>query len=69
MFKIEKGIPLPDEQKTKYKETVSKMKFGDSFLVGTQTEAMCAKRAGAKLKIKLTCRKQNGTGYRIWRIK
>lgn len=75
-FEIEKGIPIPQQQKIKY--PFSEMEIGDSFLVNKpytiklQTAISCAARSFCnrkRLDRKFSVRKTDDNKLRIWRTK
>jgi len=72
-IQIEKGIPLIPKCGCLHGQwllLLQKMDVGDSFVVNTQDERDCVLRVNTKThNIRVTTRKINGIGYRIWRIK
>lgn len=69
-LKVDKGIPIPPRQRSKWADLLKKMAVGDSFMVQSCGERDCALRANCcKHGIKVVSRKINGEGYRIWRTK
>lgn len=68
-FTIEKDVPYPKKISvfSVLRETLLKMKVGDSFLYpyDRRQPLLIAKR----MKIKITTSKENGNGSRVWRIK
>jgi len=75
MFKIEKGIPLPEAPTRGGRRSIypfGDLEIGDSFFVPNKTKmASTITAAGRKLNVKLVYRVQeeNGKpGTRIWRV-
>ncbi len=68
-IKIEKGIKIPERESISnaVKNALLKMKKGDSFLYSFDRRTVL--RLARKMKIKILTRKENGSGFRIWRIK
>lgn len=69
LFKIEKQVPLIPKQSCKLSQTsreMMKMLPGDSFL---WHENNAIYRQAEAAGIKITTRKINGQGYRVWRVK
>jgi hypothetical protein len=69
-IKIEKGIPIspkhhPDSECDALREAISRMKPNESFLYPSNKPLY---RVAASLGITIVTRKQNGTGYRVWRM-
>jgi len=70
--KIEKGIKLPpgrcalEGQLYQLRSVLDSMQAGDSFL--WKQPSHNAYKAANQLGIKISTRKINGSGYRIWRI-
>ena len=73
-YPIERGYPIPigkftgDRQKLAV--TMITMELGESFLWdGPRCARETLTRISRKLGIEITWRKEDGAGYRIWRIK
>lgn len=71
-IKIETGIPIPfgnyrsDSNLGQLRGALQKMKAGDSFIWPNNKLLFDAARlSGTKIKT----RKENGSGYRVWRVK
>lgn len=66
---IEKGIAIPLKQSGAFwAKRVLELLPKDSFLVQTAHDRSGVLRAAKVLGVKVTSRKINGEGYRIWRI-
>ena len=67
MMKIDKNIPVPDEQRRKY--PWREMEVGDSFAFppGLKTYEHVKQANGRYFPKKFVLRKMNGT-YRCWRM-
>lgn len=68
---VEPGIPIPPRCAFGvWRDTVLKMKPGDSFKVETcnQRDTVLTHYSKKINGIVLTSRKLNGSGYRIWRV-
>jgi len=64
--KIQSG-PVPPRYKNWMRDTLKKMRNGQFFEVADDSARKSALRVAKDAKIKVTTRKQNGKGYRIWR--
>lgn len=72
MFKIESGIPIPNQETKRMSEVsliVMKMKRGQSFVVNSEGHRSTAYTAAKRSHRRLTTRKIDGRGIRIWRVK
>lgn len=67
-LKIESGIPAPDKR-SEYKVVFDKMKAGDSFVVDKLERRNRAYNVGSRLGHKITSKKIDGVGYRVWLLK
>ena len=74
MIKIDKGIPIPANNKgPEPKYPFAQMSIGDSFFAAESRHALSAasyqraKRHGAKFTMRATV-EDGVTGYRVWRI-
>ena len=70
--KIEQGIPIPPRGsclRGKTSHFLSTFTVGDSALLRdyTRRQSLDLYHAAKRLKIKITVRKLNGTGFRVWR--
>lgn len=71
-LEIERGIPIPGKHLSslaiaRVRAALLKAKPGDSFMIVTpSTEPY---RIAAGLNMKITMRKINGEGWRVWRVK
>lgn len=69
-YKIESGIPIPPKGTWGYCQNILRqMAINDSFLVQTVRERTAFMSAAARYKIKVTTRKLEQGGFRIWRVK
>ena len=67
---IEKGIALPARRKDNaLRDLVVQMEPGDSILFESETQAAAAKRYGYCKGYKMTSRKIDREGWRVWRIR
>lgn len=68
---IEDGIPIPmgRGQYSWLKETLIALRPNQSFIVASDAKRTSVLSRAKELKIKVTTRKINGEGYRIWRVK
>lgn len=71
-IKVEKGVEIPFvgiKNKPGYKEAISKMGYGDSFVIeGDPYIYSCVRQIASTLNIKLTTRKQPDGTRRVWKI-
>lgn len=71
VFAVEKNVPPPDgrfQANGKFAElrrTLQSMKAGDSFVCPCNKSAF---RAAQQVNVKITTRKENGQGWRVWRV-
>ena len=69
-IKVDSGIPMPKRRfalggnLTAVRGALEGMKVGDSFMWGSNK---CAFLAAKQLGVKITTRKVDGEGYRVWR--
>ena len=70
-FTIQSNVPVPKSHRRKYNfaETFAAMKPNDSFMVDTEGVRNQVLRYCQQHRIKVTSVKENGTGYRIWKLK
>ena len=64
LIKIEKGIPIYPHRNNRY--PLGEMDIGDSFYINKVSRSgvyVCAKRKNMKITIR-----NDGEGYRVWRI-
>ena len=68
-IKIEKGIPVPQTKKAggKWKDTLLKLKVGDSFQIESARTAASLRTCAIYYKLKVTIH-SDGDKYRLWRI-
>lgn len=71
MYKVQKGVPLPLDVRSKSKYPFLAMDVGDSFLAPKKkisTVSAAATYIAKKTKMKFITRK-DGNGTRVWRVK
>ncbi len=69
-MKFETGIPIPpksESRKTETKLTLEGMKVNQSFVAEDETTRTRYLQMAKRLGVKVTSRKVDGKGYRIWR--
>ena len=69
-YAVQTGTPVPERSESLRgieRRTLATMKKGDSFLMSKRYLTNCY-RAATSLGIKVTTRKIDGEGIRVWRI-
>jgi len=66
---IDKNVPIPPRYGSKWKSNLLAMAGGDSFKVANACQRDAVMSSAKHAGVKITTRKLNGSGYRIWRIK
>ena len=70
-IKVESGVPIPTSNEHLWgpvRKAVNRMKIGESFLVETLAQVNNALVSASDAGVTITTRKENGCGYRIWKV-
>jgi hypothetical protein len=66
--KPQKRIPIPSRPGGKWFDSLKRCRPMDSFLVATEQDRRSVLQYAYYHGLKITTRKENGLGFRVWRL-